>query len=216
MFGWAVGMEEKIIMPEAKLGSNNSIITHYNFCRDVTSAWLLRHATQIGGPGRICKVDESAFGHKAKYGRGRGGDPQWIFGGIQRGTRKCFMQLVDQRDEHTLLPLIQQNIRPTTHILSDGWPAYRRIPQLPENYTHEVIIHKEHFVDENDPTIHTQSIESLWSRAKDRFKKIHDTTAELLPNYVDEIVWREWQKEEYGKMNMFMPLIVSICESYPL
>ena len=41
------------------------------------------------------------------------------------------MQLVAQRDAATLLPIIQQHVRPGTIVWSDMWAAYNRVQHLP-------------------------------------------------------------------------------------
>ena len=39
-------------------------------------------------------------------------DMQWIFGGIEDGSRKCFMVALEKRGEATLLPIIKEWIEP--------------------------------------------------------------------------------------------------------
>ncbi|CAF1169703.1 unnamed protein product [Didymodactylos carnosus] len=47
-----------------------------------------------------------------KYNRGRAIGNQWVFGGTDRDTDECFAVTVDRRDTATLLPIIQQYIKP--------------------------------------------------------------------------------------------------------
>ena len=65
----------------------------------------------ISGPGVEVEIDESKFG-KRKYNRGRVVDGHWVFGGIERGSGKCFLVEVEKRDAATLLPSISQHVRP--------------------------------------------------------------------------------------------------------
>ena len=80
-----------------------------------------------------------------------------MFGGIERGTTNAFMLVVPDRTRNTLLPIIQQYIRPGTTIMSDEWAAYRDIGRIP-GYSHETVNHSQNFI---NPTsgAHTQSIE---------------------------------------------------------
>lgn len=39
-------------------------------------------------------------------------DGVWVFGGIERGSGKCFLTVVDKRDKATLIPLIKKWILP--------------------------------------------------------------------------------------------------------
>ena len=55
-------------------------------------------------------------------------------------------------------------------------------------YVHDTIIHNENFVVAD---IHTQSVESLWKRAKAKLRKGNGTSEELMESYVKEAMWRE-------------------------
>lgn len=91
-----------------------------------------------------------------------------MFGGVQRGTRgrECFIVSVQARDAATLLPLIEQHIRPGTKILSDRWAAYNQIQALPGNFGHGAVNHRYNFLDPADPSIHTQNVENMWLHFK--------------------------------------------------
>ena len=125
------------------------------------------------GIGVIVEIDEAKIG-KRKYNRGRAVDGQWIFGGIERGSDKLFIECVDKRDHDTLIPLIQKYILPgkvlvqrfKTHkgttILTDGAAVYRCLPTY--GYVHHWVNHSEEFVGPNGE--HTKSIESTWYQVK--------------------------------------------------
>jgi len=68
----------------------------------------------------VVEIDESKFGRR-KYYRGHRVEGQWVFGGIERITGKCFLVPVERRDKNTLLELIKQWILPGTLIISDCW-----------------------------------------------------------------------------------------------
>jgi hypothetical protein len=103
----------------------------------------------IGGEGAVVEIDESKFGKRklyslignlfaiiifrciiciGKYERGYPRDGVWIFGGVERGTDRCFLIPVKNRSAAVLIPEIQKYIRPGTTIISDCWKAYRRLP----------------------------------------------------------------------------------------
>lgn len=55
----------------------------------------------------MVEIDETVITRR-KYHRGAlRAETQWLFGGVKRGTRKCFMVPVDRRNADTLLPIIQ-------------------------------------------------------------------------------------------------------------
>jgi transposase-like protein len=73
------------------------------------------------------EIDESLFG-KRKHNRGQRKDNgQWVFGGVERDSGKCFLVPVEKRDAGTLLPIIFKYILPGTIIYSDKWAAYNRL-----------------------------------------------------------------------------------------
>ena len=76
-----------------------------------------------------------------------------------------YMELVQQRDATTLLPIIQQHVLPGTTIWSDQWAAYNNVGSLPGVVGHGVVNHSLHLV---DPTtgVNTQTVESYWNRVK--------------------------------------------------
>ena len=75
---------------------------------------------------------------------------------------------------------------------------------------HDVIIHQENFVDPKNARIHTQNIESMWSRAKRIFRHIYSTSWELFEHYLVEL-WRS-----KFKANQFGNILCQIAEQYPV
>ena len=129
----------------------------------------------------------------------------------QRGTNRCFLVEVEQRDEATLRRLIERWISPGTKIMSDGWRAYRNINTYQDGiYQHEVVIHEHNFVDPYDRDIHTQNVESMWSRAKRMFRKMYATSTALFESYLVEFMWRE----SFGNGNPFSAILCNIAGQY--
>ena len=89
---------------------------------------------------------------------------------VEHGTRKCAVYSVPDRRAATLIPVIQSTILPGSHIMSDGWNAYANLDTIDHGiYLHSVVIHAENFVNPIDQDVHTQSIESVWCRAKKNY-----------------------------------------------
>ena len=159
---------------------------------------------------KIVEIDESKF-LRRKHPRGRYHEGTWVFGGIERGTKNCFLEAVPVRDAPTLLPLIERWILPGTRIVSDDWGAYNTIDQIGGGiYSHDVVIHQHHFVDPDDRSIHTNSVESMWARAKRKFKQNYGTSDPLFGSYLVEFMWRQ----KYG--NNFSTMLLHISQQYPL
>ena len=87
------------------------------------------------GTSVVVEIDETKFFHR-KYHRGKWRPGHWVFGGIERGSGKCFLVEVPDRRAVTLKEAVVQYILPGS------------------------------FVDPNDDAIHTQNVENLWMRVK--------------------------------------------------
>ena len=67
-----------------------------SFFREVCEITMFDNSKKIGGEGKIVQIDEGKFG-KRKYHRGNHVEGQWVFGGIEQDSRKCFMVAVDRK-----------------------------------------------------------------------------------------------------------------------
>ena len=100
------------------------------------------------------------------------------------------MVLVASRDAATLLPIIQQHVRPGSIVWSDEWRAYQRVQNLSNVIQHQTV---NHYITFRNPTtgVHTQNVESYWNQVKTRFKRIKWVHESMLSSYMDEFMWRE-------------------------
>ncbi|KAL4148477.1 hypothetical protein QTP88_002710 [Uroleucon formosanum] len=173
-------------------------------------AWAMLENNQnkeIGGPGLFVEIDESLFVRR-KNNAGRILPQQWIFGGICRETKACFIISVPDRSEKTLLPIIQRYIRPGSIILSDCWKAYNNLQQV--GFKHNTVNHTYNFVDP-DTGAHTQHIERLWGSAKWGNKKRRGTNRNFLESYLAEFMWRT----RLGEQDAFETILKDISEIWP-
>jgi hypothetical protein len=84
--------------------------------------------------------------------------------------------------------------------------AYRQIqPKL--GLQHETVNHSVNFIDPGSG-VHTQSIESYWTKTKYKFKVMKGAAADSLPSYLDERMWRD----HWGATTK--DAFESICKSY--
>ena len=118
-----------------------------------------------------------------------------------------FLVPVPRRDSATLIPIVQQYVRPGTTIYTDLWRAYDSLGRC--GFVHGTVNHSQNFV---DPVtgVHTNSIEGTWTHAKKKLK-YHGTSEELFGSYMAEYLWRR-----FGKETPFAHLINHITCIYPL
>ena len=157
------------------------------------------------------KVRSSLLQFIMHNNRGRAVDGHWVFGGIERGTTKSFMVVVEDRSAATLIPIIQQYIWPGSVIISDEWRAYSTLSSL--GYTHQTVNHSRNFVDPGTGA-HTNSIEGYWSVVKRQMRRqgVMNTTNDLFPTYLLESLWRK----RFCGEEFFEKLLSCISEQYPL
>ena len=92
------------------------------------------------------EINESKFGAKRKYQRGRVSEGPWVFGAVERGSQKALLFRVPDLTRDTLVHrLITTHILPGTVIYSDQFTPYIRLNQL--GYIHLSVNHSKNFVD---------------------------------------------------------------------
>jgi hypothetical protein len=74
--------------------------------KSMPNAPVEKDSELIQGEGVVVEIDESKFG-KRKYHKGRQVEGQWVFGGIDRESNKCFFVTVEDRSQRTLLQSIK-------------------------------------------------------------------------------------------------------------
>jgi hypothetical protein len=103
-YWWCRGLSQEDIQHKVNI-SEHTAVDRDSFCRKTWEVTLFERANKIGGPGKTIQIDESKFG-KRKYHRGHKLEGQWVFGGIEKESRRRFMVAVEKCAQEALLPLI--------------------------------------------------------------------------------------------------------------
>ena len=83
--------------------STETVCDYKNYCREICVNIVLDESDQmIGVPGKVVEIDESKFG-KRKSHKGCNTEGQWVFGGICREDRKCFLVTVPNREKRSFV-----------------------------------------------------------------------------------------------------------------
>jgi len=163
------------------------------------TAWFMAHrireamkdpvfAKKLGGQGKIVEVDETFWGNKGKQSRGaRGwGHKEKIFSLVERnGNVKSYH--VETVSAKTLKPIMREQIKKDTHIMTDDFKSYTGLNRNFEK--HDVIKHskKEYVRGE----IHTNTIENYFSILKRGLTGIYQHVgARHLKRYIGEYDFR--------------------------
>ena len=192
----------------------HTIVNYNNFLRYECHKWILRQPMLLGGfdaNGQpICvEIDESYFFHR-KYHRGRFRKGMWVVGMVERGTGRCWLEIVQRRDHVTLERIILAHILPGTVVITDAWRGYVNVATMNNGvYMHEVVVHEENFVDPIHADIHTETIEGLWMQAKRKLRYQGGTSRNLFPSYLSAFQWRF-----SNKSHIFGCYLQYLCENY--
>ena len=144
----------------------------------------------------------------------------WVFGLVDVHTGIGIIRVVPNRNGATLLPIIQEVVLPGSTIHSDYWGAYMHgaIPAIPVNppYIHHAVNHTRNFVCPLTGA-HTNHVESFWSKMKMKFKAMSGTNRDMLPSYLDEHMWRQFNgKRADPNIIAFDNMVNQISEYYPV
>lgn len=181
-----------------------------SFARQIIIEDLCNNNELIGGvntdgSAKVVEIDESLF-FKRKYNRGRFTNGQWYVGGVERGSRRCFIVPVENRNAQTMMNVIQDNVLPGTIIITDEWRAYSRAMEDLTQYTHHTINHSLYFVDPVNPNINTQRIENFWSGSKAFLREKRGICQEEHHEYLLQYIWQR-RIEKRKRINAFMYLL---------
>lgn len=178
----AAKFSQQLIMKETGF-SEHTVVDWENFCREAAFEIIENcDFQQLGGPRCIVEIDETLVG-KRKYNKGKKRACQtWVFGGVERGTDKCFAVQVAQRDAATLVPIIKKYVAAGTTIHSDCWKAYSSLGKA--GYKHLTVNHSLTFV---DGEVHTNQVEGMWKHLKANLP-CTNRRKELLPGYIGDLI----------------------------
>ena len=111
----------------------------------------------------------------------------WVFGGIERESKKCFFEIVEDRSASTLIPIIKRYVKPGSIILSDCRKAYSSLKE--EGYTHLTVNHSVTFKNKENVAC-TNLIESTWNAVKKSFPK-YGAQKQFYDSYLVEYIIRQ-------------------------
>ena len=127
----------------------------------------LEESTKLGN--LLWSMSTSRF-FKRKYNIGCLRETQWVLGKIERGSGRCILKRIPDRSARTILPIMENHILPGSTIMTDCWASYARLDSN-EFFTHLSVNHSVNFVNPEDSSINTQTIENCWMLAKKETEK---------------------------------------------
>ncbi|KAJ4450842.1 hypothetical protein ANN_02273 [Periplaneta americana] len=213
IYCWLLGMSLEYTAAETKTAIRTTL-DYFSSCREVCYATITNNSEPIGGTGHVVEIDESRIAtRKYKHVRLLPNEEKqiWVFKGIDRETKDCFITRVNKRDKSTLLPIILHFILPGTRIIHDGWKSYSALEE--EGYIHDIANHKIEFIRPDDAEIHT---ERLWKSLKTAVGRERQP-GQRDEMYIFQIIYMRQQKAigRTTPSKMFLPFLKHISEFYP-
>ena len=158
----------------------NTAITFYMRLRQLIAGKLASYELH----GEV-EADESYFGgvRKGKRGRGAAGKVA-VFGLLKRGG-KVYTAIIANAKTETLLPIIEQTVKPDSIVYTDTFKAYNALDV--SDFHHMRINHSELFADKQN---HINGIENFWNQAKRHLRKFNGILPENFYWFLKECEWR--------------------------
>ena len=120
----------------------------------------------MGGGGGDVEVDETFFGTEpgAEPAGGGYGHKMKILSLVDRETKEAQSVVIDTVDRKTILPILRENISKEARMLTDQARHYRGIKWHMDGQDHASVNHRAgEYVNREDPTIHTNTVENYFS-----------------------------------------------------
>lgn len=111
-----------------------------------------------------------------------------VLGMLQRNGKLTAI-VVTNTQRKTIEPLVRNFVKAGSKVITDEWHAYSR---LSSDYDHSIVNHaKKEYVNLDDNTIHSNTIEGSWKIFKNSAKGMYNHVSKRhLQFYVDEFVYR--------------------------
>ena len=139
--------------------------TAYNIQQRIRAAMAAEDRELLQG---IIEADETYVGGRPRYKnknnkRGRGTDKTSVVGAVQR-EGEVRAEVTDDTKGRTVLGFIEQSVETQeSALITDEYKAYINAYKM---MPHSVVKHDEGYVDPDDKTLHTNTIEGFWSLLK--------------------------------------------------
>ncbi|XP_067137581.1 uncharacterized protein [Centruroides vittatus] len=112
------------ILLQQQLGlSPNTVVDWLSFYREVLIHDAVSTSEKLGGKDRVVEINEAKVG-KTKENAKRVIAGEWIFGGVERESRRTFLVPVESCDGKTLLAVLKEWVLPGTTVVCDCWKVY--------------------------------------------------------------------------------------------
>ena len=217
---------------------SKTVADWYRYLRNAMTRLLLKIDIKLGGPGKRSQADETHFfkipkNHRGRFNRTR----NWLMVCVEEESTLFYCQLIRKKTRPALETIINECIKPGTHISTDEHKSYHWLgkttnnrtyqPSRPALYTHSTVCHKREFK-AADGT-HTNVVEGQNSLIKGPYKAMKGLPRYLIPMYLDQLMFEGWtnsvlpysktsnsQSEKEKVNNVLVMFVSALSELYCL
>ncbi|KAG0428919.1 hypothetical protein DMUE_5783, partial [Dictyocoela muelleri] len=176
------------VMRNSKIGED-AYKSLLSLVRKKISEFVENNRRQLGGILKEIQIDETYWA-KRKYNVGDLGKQIWIWGAIEFKSGYCYCEVVENRKNITLMPIIQKQIKNKSYIVSDKWAGYNQI----QNNYRDAVNHTYNFVDPVTKA-NTQKIENLWLHLKKIKHYSYGISLDTLPDHLNVFMFFQNYKD---------------------
>ena len=140
--------------------------TAWFLCHRIREAMRSGELAPMGGGGGDVEVDETFIGSEPGVKKSQGGytHKMKVLSLVDRNTGQARSIVIDRVSRDEILPILQENIVRETRLLTDEARHYRGIKWHSGHADHASVNHsREEWVNQEDRTIHTQTVENYFS-----------------------------------------------------
>lgn len=133
-----------------------------------------------------------------------------VFGIVHRQSGHVKVWHITKTGFEDLLPFVEENVKKGSTVHTDGYFAYRMLPQY--GYWHKKTNHgKKQWVDFDDLSNYTQNIENVWSHFKRGIKGVYrHISVKYVQAYADEFAWRYSHRNDVSLFWSLMGVIGTV------
>ena len=149
------------------------------------------------------EMDESYFGGKRKYERGRSTKEKVPVFGLLKRNGQVYTQIVPDVSRSILMKIIRSKVLTRSKVFTDSWRSYDSL--VIDGYRHYRINHSKEFT--KGKRNHINGIESFWSYAKGKMRKHYGITPKRFYLHLKEMEFRFNHRNGYNLPNLIEKIL---------
>lgn len=145
---------------------------------------------------------------RANKVRGHGdyeSDRPAVVGAMSRETKKVHLRVVRDSSATSLMPAVEEETKPGTHVMTDEWRSYSQVSKIERS--HSTVCHGQREWARDDDgdginEVHTNSIEGFWTALRNFLRPFRGVSKKYLQGYISVVEWC-WNRKDLKNADLF-------------